>query len=147
MNPEVQEALRGAIHRRGDVLGATIRRLEGGDALALVEEVRGTAKGLRADPSVEEARRLRDRLGQLDLPELRTLIRAFSIYFDLINLAEQQARVRTLRARQREADDTPQVESPGAALRALRDRGVTADEIAEHLARALICPVFTAHPS
>ena len=118
---------------------------EGG--FELVEEVRGTAKGLRADSSVEEARRLRDRLGQLDLPELRTLIRAFSVYFDLINLAEQQARVRALRSRQREAGSTPQVESPGAALRGLRDRGVKAEEVAEHLGRALICPVFTAHPS
>ena len=147
MQSPALEALSADIHRLGSLLGATIRRLAGPEAFALVEEVRGTAKGLRADPSVEEARRLRDRLGRLDLPELRTLIRAFSIYFDLINLAEQQARVRSLRSRQREADDTPLVESPGAALRSLRDRGVTADEIADHLSRALICPVFTAHPS
>ncbi len=147
MQPEALESLSEDIHRLGDLLGDTIRRLAGPEAFDLVEEVRGTAKGLRADPSVEEARRLRDRLGRLDLPELRTLIRAFSVYFDLINLAEQQARVRALRARQRAAKDSPQVESPGAALRALRDRGVTAEEMAEHLARALICPVFTAHPS
>src|SRR5579875_3174046 len=106
MQPEALEALSADIHRLGALLGGTIRRLAGPEAFDLVEEVRGTAKGLRADPSVDEARRLRDRLGRLDLPELRTLIRAFSIYFDLINLAEQQARVRALRARQRGADDT-----------------------------------------
>ncbi|WP_165075609.1 phosphoenolpyruvate carboxylase [Paludisphaera rhizosphaerae] len=147
MQPEALEALSDDIHRLGGLLGGTIRRLAGPEAFDLVEDVRGKTKELRADSSVEEARRLRDRLDQIDLPELRTLIRAFSVYFDLINLAEQQARVRALRARQREADHRPQVESPGAALQALRDRGVTADEIAEHLERALICPVFTAHPS
>ena len=147
MQPEALEALSADIHQLGGLLGGTIRRLAGSEAFDLVEEIRGMAKALRADPSVEGARRLRDRLGQLDLPELRTLIRAFSVYFDLINLAEQQARVRALRSRQRQADDAPQGESPGAALRALRDRGVTADEVAEHLARAMICPVFTAHPS
>ena len=97
MHPKVHEALSADIHLLGDLLGETIRRLAGEEAYALVEEVRAAAKELRADPSVEEARRLRDRLGRLDLPALRALIRAFSVYFDLINLAEQQARVRALR--------------------------------------------------
>ena len=88
MNPEVQEALSSDIHQLGDVLGETIRRLAGQEAFNQVEEIRAATKNLRANPSVEEARRLRDRLGALELPELRTLIRAFSIYFDLINLAE-----------------------------------------------------------
>ncbi len=96
---EVQRGLSADIHLLGDLLGDAIRRLAGAEALALEEEVRAAAKALRAGSSVEEARRLRDRLDRLDLPSLRTLIRAFSIYFDLINLAEQQARVRALRLR------------------------------------------------
>ena len=84
-------------------------------------------------------------------PSLRTLIRAFSIYFDLINLAEQQARVRALRERtaDRAADraGAPMAETPEAALRQLRERGIDAAEVAEHLERALVCLVFTAHPS
>lgn len=147
MNPEVQEALSADIHQLGDVLGETIRRLAGEDAFALEEEVRAAVKDLRADPSVEEARRLRDRLGQLALPDLRTLIRAFSIYFDLINLAEQRARVRALRLKALQIGDMPMAESPEAALRQLRERGIDASQIAIHLKRTLICPVFTAHPS
>src|SRR5262245_21665749 len=77
------------IHLLGDLLGATIERLEGAPALALVEEIRTAAKAVRAQPSVDAARRLRDRLDRLDLSDLRTLIRAFNLYFDLINLAEQ----------------------------------------------------------
>jgi phosphoenolpyruvate carboxylase len=147
MNPEVQEALSNDIHQLGDVLGDTIRRLAGQEAFDQVEEIRAAAKSLRADPSVQEARRLRDRLGRLELPKLRTLIRAFSIYFDLINLAEQQARVRALRLKAIKLGKTPMSESPELALRQLRERGIDASQMSIFLDRALICPVFTAHPS
>jgi phosphoenolpyruvate carboxylase len=145
--PNALEALSADIHLLGGLLGETIRRLAGEDAFALVEEVRADAKDLRADASPEHARALRDRLGRLDLAELRTLIRAFSIYFDLTNLAEQQARVRAIRKHLREGTDAPLEESPEAALQELCDLGIPADQVAEHLDRALICPVFTAHPS
>ena len=147
MRTEALEALSGDIHMLGGLLGEAIRGLAGEGAFALVEEVRAASKDLRSDSSPEKARRLRDRLGELGLADLRTLIRAFSVYFDLINLAEQQARVRAIRAHLREADPTRFDESPESALRQLRDRGIDADQVAEHLGRALICPVFTAHPS
>jgi phosphoenolpyruvate carboxylase len=147
MRTEALEALSGDIHLLGGLLGEAIRGLAGDRAFELVEEVRAAAKDLRADSSPEAARRLRDRLGELGLADLRTLIRAFSVYFDLTNLAEQQARVRAIRAHARAADPTRVDESPVSALRQLRDRGIDAGAIAEHLDRALICPVFTAHPS
>ena len=147
MRTEALEALSGDIHLLGGLLGEAIRGLAGEDAFALVEEVRAASKDLRADASPGSARRLRDRLGELGLADLRTLIRAFSVYFDLTNLAEQQARVRAIRAHAREANPARSDESPESALRQLRDRGIDADQVAEHLGRALICPVFTAHPS
>ena len=147
MPTTAHEALSDDIHRLGDALGVAIRRLAGEDAYSLVEDVRAAAKALRADPSVDEARRLRDRLGTLGLAELRTLIRAFSVYFDLTNLAEQQARVRSIRGHLDRAADAPMPETPEAALRSLRDRGVDAGRVAAHLERALVVPVFTAHPS
>ncbi len=129
------------------LLSAAIRRLAGADALTLVEEVRAAARALRARPSVPEARALRDRLERLDLPALRTLIRAFSVYFDLINLAEQQARVRAIRQRTLQRAPAPITESPEAALIDLRQRGIGSADLARLLTKALICPVFTAHPS
>src|SRR5262249_52938477 len=98
-------------------------------------------------PSVDDARRLRDRLGELGVPELRTLIRAFRVYFDLINLAEQQARVRALRLKAGQLGKTPMAESPELALRHLKERGIDASQLAMYLERALVVPVFTAHPS
>ncbi len=147
MRPTVQEALSSDIHRLGGLLGQTILRLAGEEAYRLEEEVRALSKALRSNPSLEEARQLRDRLGGLKLPVLRTLIRSFSTYFDLINLAEQQARIRSLRERTVAAGESARAETPAAALRLLRERGITAEEVAEGLNRALVGPVFTAHPS
>jgi phosphoenolpyruvate carboxylase len=145
-SPE-EQALSQDIHLLGDLLDSAIRRLAGEDALALEENVRAATKALRVQPSVEEARRLRDRLDGLDLPALRLLARAFSVYFDLINLAEQQARVRALRLRSRQAGADGLEDSPEAALRRLRQRGVAGGQVVDLLGRALLCPVFTAHPS
>jgi len=142
-----EQALSQDIHLLGDLLGSAIRRLAGEEAYALEEEVRASAKALRLRPSVEEARRLRDRLDGLDLPALRLLIRAFSIYFDLINLAEQQARVRALHLRTLAGGAEGLADSPELALRQLRQRGVSGRQVADLLQRALLCPVFTAHPS
>ena len=147
MEQAIHGSLSGDIHLLGNLLGEVIRRLAGEEAFALEEKTRAAAKALRAQPSVEEARRLRDQLDQVPLPDLRTLIRAFSVYFDLINLAEQQARVRVLRQRTLERASRPISESPEAALLRLRERGITAGQVAEHLEEALVRPVFTAHPS
>jgi phosphoenolpyruvate carboxylase len=97
-------------------------------------------------PSAEAARELRDRLAGLDLAALRTLIRAFSIYFDLINLAEQRVRLRVLRWQAHETK-RPAPDGIETALREMREQGVTPEQVAALLAKAEIVPVFTAHPS
>ena len=129
----------------GDLLGRTIRRLAGDEAYALVEEIRAATKALRLRHSVAEARALRDRLEALDLESLRTLTRAFGLYFDLINLAEQRARLRSIRARA--AAPEPLAESVEAGLRQLRERGIDSTQIVALLQGGLVAPVFTAHPS
>ena len=129
------------------LLDATILRLEGEDAFKLVEEVRGATQRLRRHPSMASARALCDRLTSLGLNQLRTLSRAFSLHFDLANLAEEQARQRALRRRAGEAPSLPLAETPAEGLSQLRSAGRTADQVAEVLARALVLPVFTAHPS
>jgi len=130
-----------------DLLSKAIRRLAGPNSLDVVEEIRGIARDLRDNPSVEKARALRDRLDQFDLQTLRHLIRAFSVYFDLINLAEQHARVRALRDRITRLAPRPLAESSELALRELQSQGVSGDKIDDLFQRSLIGPVFTAHPS
>ena len=147
IDQQVQSALSEDIHLLGNLLGSIIRRLAGEEAFLLVEETRLAAKALRQEPSVEAARKLRDRLNQLELPELRMLIRSFSIYFDLANLAEQQARVRANRMRTLERAPEALEESPEAALVRLREKGCTKEQVYHLLHQALIECVFTAHPS
>ncbi|MFN0052444.1 MAG: phosphoenolpyruvate carboxylase [Planctomycetales bacterium] len=130
----------------GGLLGSTIRRLAGEEAFQLVEEIRAAAKALRDEPSIDDARRLQERLNDLDLKALRTVIRAFSIYFDLINLAEQRGRLRALRW-QAHHSTRPAPDSFEAALLALRDEGCSADKLVDVLSQTQIVPVFTAHPS
>jgi len=105
----------------GKSSGDAIRRLAGEQAFALVEDIRSATKTLREQPSPELARGLRDRLAQLDLPALKTLIRAFSIYFDLINLAEQRVRLRVLRWQAQESSH-PASDGFEAALLQLRGK-------------------------
>ena len=141
-----QRDLSADIHFLGDLLGGTIRRLAGDDAFALVEEVRAAAKALRVRHSAAEARKLRDRLGTLDLRALRMLIRSFSLYFDLVNLAEQRARLRALRQRAL-APVVKVSEDIETAFRQMREHGVSAAKALALLENGLIVPVFTAHPS
>ncbi len=103
--------------------------------MRLVEEIRSATQELRLSPSLEPARKLRDRLASMELSQLRTLTRAFSLYFDLINLAEQRARVRALRRRAEDPAIQTLSDTPEAALASLKDRGISADQVAGVLRR------------
>ncbi len=76
-------------------------------------------------------------------------MKAFATYFKLVNLAEEQERVRVLRRREREAhaSGASAIETIGAAVGELKQTGVSADELQSLLDRLLIMPVFTAHPT
>ena len=79
-------ALRSDVRRLGDLLGQTLVRQEGPELLALVEEVR---KAVREGSGAEI-------LAQLSVEDSVQLVRAFSTYFHLANVAEQVHRARVL---------------------------------------------------
>jgi phosphoenolpyruvate carboxylase len=136
------------IHRLGDLLGETLIEQEGQELFDLVEEVRGLAKAHRAGDR-ESGVRLLERIESLPLPEARGVVKAFSTYFALVNLAEEQERVRVLRRRAREARAAgqPVDETMEAALVALREEGISADQARSLVHGLLVMPVFTAHPT
>jgi phosphoenolpyruvate carboxylase len=140
-------SLEGTIDLLDGILDNTMRRLEGDDAFRLMEDVRATCHALRERPSLEAARQLQQRLSSLELGQLRCLVRAFSLYFDLINLAEQQARIRALRTRAEQLSPLAIPESFEAALWQLTEQGVSAEQLSRALEQMLAVPVFTAHPS
>ncbi len=147
MSPE-NDRLSEQIHLLGDLLGETIVEQEGRALFDLVEDVRAAAKTHRAgDEAAGE--RLLQRIEGLPLIEARGVVKAFASYFKLVNLAEDEERVRVLRRRAREAvvSGVPAGETIAAAVRELRDAGITPGDMQALLDRLLVMPVFTAHPT
>jgi len=95
----------------------------------------------------EAERALADRIAGLSLPEARTIVRAFSIFFDLANIAEDRQRVRVLRERELASDPEPISESLAAGVAQLKRSGFKAEAVQAALDELSIDLVFTAHPS
>jgi phosphoenolpyruvate carboxylase len=145
---EGRDRLSEQIHQLGDLLGDTLVEQEGRPLFDLVEEVRGLAKAHRAGDATS-GERLLARIESLPLAEARGVVKAFSTYFALVNLAEEQERIRVLRRRAHGAvaSGRPMEETIAAALLALREQGVGAGEVRSLVAGLLVMPVFTAHPT
>ncbi len=127
----------------GGLLGQVIKEQHGEAALQLVEEVRALAKGRRAGES-GATERLSTLIHELDLPRKRILIKAFSNYFQLINIAEDLQRIR--KVREREASQALG-ESTDEAVGLLHAGGMSAGDVRALLQRIDIRLVLTAHPS
>lgn len=138
------DSLRHDVRRVGDLLGQTLRRLEGEHLFEQVELVRAQGKIIEdsddADERHEAATRIRALLSDLDAATVGKLVRAFSVYFNLANVAEQVARVRGIESR---PDDA------GWLARAIEDivaeQGV--DALREGIERIDVRAIFTAHPT
>jgi phosphoenolpyruvate carboxylase len=131
----------------GALLGQVIVEQEGADALALVERIRKATIALRRGAGEAERSRLTAELEALDTRQIEVLIRAFSLYFQLSNLAEEKQRIRTLRQRERRSAAGHTAESTGAAVAALQAGGMTPVEVRALVNRLSIMPVLTAHPT
>lgn len=135
------------IHFLGDKLGKVIRRQAGIDIYKLVEQMRALTKVRRSEHEPDIDADIASTVQQLDLEKNELIARAFAVYFELINLAEEQNRVQVLRNREREAYPLPLKESIEAAVSDLRRIGVDEFEMAALLERLHIELVFTAHPT
>ena len=136
------------IHLLGDLLGQTIVEQEGPALYDLVETVRALAKAHRGGDAAA-GEHLLERVLALPLADARGVVKAFASYFQLVNLAEEQERVRVLHRREQEAEasGSPMAETIGSALFELRDQGLPAEDLQALLGRLLVMPVFTAHPT
>lgn len=129
----------------GNLLGQIIREQHGAWALDLVEQVRAASKERRKDqPNFAEDLAQLHTINDLDLPAKNILIKAFSNYFQLINIAEDQQRIRVLRNREIEGKLT---ESIDAALAILKGNGRSAEEVHALIEQISVRLVLTAHPS
>ena len=130
----------------GSLLGQVIAEQAGRDLLDLVERIRRAAIRLRREDDPTDRDALAVELAGLDVDRAEVVIRAFSLYFRLVNLAEERDRVRAARRRERSDRDRPATDSIAGTLADLRAGGASG-ELDELLGRLRISPVLTAHPT
>src|SRR5437773_8498901 len=88
------DPLRRDVRMLGDLLGRVLVEQEGESLLADVERVRSLARAARAGEPDDQ---LRDAVAAFSLERQTSVLRAFALYFQLANVAEQQYRIRRLR--------------------------------------------------
>ncbi len=146
-----RDALAGEVRLLGSLLGQVIAEQAGAGLFELVERIRHRTIALRRGPALlqepdVERDRLTAELAALDLGQLAAVGKAFTTYFQLVNIAEERHRIRVLRTRARQARGRAVDDSVAEAigmLRATHDAGAVADLVA----RARVHPVLTAHPT
>ena len=129
----------------GRILGDVIREQEGVAAFELIEQVRQLSVTFRRDADETADRALKRLLKGLTTDQTVSVIRAFTYFSHLANLAEDRHHIRR-RAVHERAGNT-QEGSIEVALARLRWAGISAGTVAQTLARSYVAPVLTAHPT
>jgi len=130
----------------GRLLGDVLRDQEGEEVYAVVETIRQTAVRFRREADAGAAKELDGMLKILTREQTISVVRAFSYFSHLANIAEDQHHIRRRRAHLL-AGSRPQQGSVSYALCKLKDAGVDKDTVATFFQDALISPVLTAHPT
>ncbi|WP_416559167.1 phosphoenolpyruvate carboxylase [Limnohabitans sp. yimb22184] len=129
----------------GRILGDVIRVQEGAEAYELVEQIRKLSVAFRRDADHEADKALKKLLKSLPGDRAVSVIRAFTYFSHLANLAEDRHHIRR-RAIHERAGHT-QEGSIDVALQRLRWAGITPRSISDMLATSYVSPVLTAHPT
>src|SRR5215472_16910210 len=154
MRPHSQAAetadqrLRWHVQLLGALLRDALVSQEGRTLLELEESVRSKTSRLREQDDEQVSRELDEQLRGVDDATATRLIRAFTLYFQLVNLAELEHRVHLFRSMQAlSAADAP---APGTFhdlfTRAARIEGGR-ESLAAAFAELDVMPVVTAHPT
>jgi len=141
-----QNQLRHDIRFLTGLLTEVIREQEGEELLLKIEEIRTLAQEIRANHNpllVESQKKL---IASLSLGEAYKVARAFTIYFQMVNIAEEVQRIRRLRDYERSPEIFQEM-SLKKLFKDLIDEGYTPQDILDFLGQCDISPVLTAHPT
>ncbi|HUQ29065.1 MAG TPA: phosphoenolpyruvate carboxylase [Usitatibacter sp.] len=130
----------------GRLLGDTIRAFEGDAAFALIEEIRQLAVAARRMDDTAAHERLAAILDSLKSAEAVAVVRAFSYFSLLANIAEDRQHLRRQRAARREGS-APLPSTLRGLMGEMAAAGVTRTDAQARLARIRVHPVLTAHPT
>ncbi|CAN5229749.1 phosphoenolpyruvate carboxylase [soil metagenome] len=128
----------------GDVLGQVLTEAGGRALLDDVERLRRATIDLRAQPTTDRRQAVVAVVAGLRLDRAEQVARAFTLYFQLVNLAEEHHRVRALRERGRAADVVPDSLADAVEQVAAREGRAALDGVLDGL---WVTPVLTAHPT
>src|SRR4051794_5512981 len=143
---EEDARLRNDIRLLGRILGDTVRDQEGDDVFDLVERIRQTSIRFHRDDDRPARRELETILDSMSTGETVLIVRAFSYFSHLANIAEDQNNIRQMRARAA-VDGPPAVGTLALTLSHARSAGLSAADLRRFFAAALVSPVLTAHPT
>jgi phosphoenolpyruvate carboxylase len=138
--------LREDIRLLGRILGDTVRDQEGEAVFGLVERIRQTSLRFHRDNDEPARRELEAILDGMSAAETVLIVRAFSYFSHLANIAEDQNNIRQMRADMSAGGPTPR----GTLARAITDArgaGIDVAELRRFFDGALVSPVLTAHPT
>ncbi|RZI76450.1 MAG: phosphoenolpyruvate carboxylase [Variovorax sp.] len=129
----------------GRILGDVIREQEGEPTYALVEKIRTLSVAFRRDADHGADRALKNLLKGLSAAETVRVIRAFTYFSHLANLAEDRHQIRRRTDIDRAGESVDG--SLHTALARIRKAGIAPATVAETLAHSYVSPVLTAHPT
>jgi phosphoenolpyruvate carboxylase len=144
--PPQHEALREDVHALGALVGEILLEQGGPELLQLVEEDRVTAIR-RRDGDAQAGAELMARVRGRPPHQARDLVRAFSSWFQVVNLAERVHRMR--RRREYFVKESKRAQPGGVedALASLKAEGYSLEDLLSLLGTLRLEPVFTAHPT
>ncbi|MBX5437409.1 MAG: phosphoenolpyruvate carboxylase [Alicyclobacillaceae bacterium] len=141
------QPLRRDVRILGSLLGKVILAQCGREVFDSVERVRRAAKRLRVEATADSRDRFAAEISRIPPEHRAHVIHAFSLYFQLVNIAEQNHRVRRRREYERSSGSRPQRGSLRQAFLRLKEAGLTADELDKLIHQLGVELVLTAHPT
>ncbi len=145
-NSNSNERLRKEIKNLGFILGEVLIEQEGRKLFAQVESLRALTRSLRNNYDKKTLNKIRSIVQKLSLKESRNVIRAFSIYFMLVNAADEVNKIIIDKMRERRSEDK-NGDFFNEAFLQIRELNLSESKIIKILGTIEIIPVFTAHPT
>ncbi|WP_456632395.1 phosphoenolpyruvate carboxylase [Bradyrhizobium sp. URHC0002] len=141
---EEDAQLRTDIRLLGRILGDTVRDQEGADVFDLVERIRQTSIRFHRDEDKLARRELETILDSMSTSDTVRIVRAFSYFSHLANIAEDQNNIRQMRGR---GPGGPRPNALTQTLAHAKAAGFSAADLGRFFREAQVSPVLTAHPT
>lgn len=139
--------LRKDVKMLGNILGDILVYHGGVELFEKVEKIRSMCKTIRNENDREAYPVLKEEISNLSVPMRKNVIRAFSVYFHLINAAEQNHRIRRRRDYLLESETSAQPGSVESAILSLKENNMDSEIIQNVLNSISLELIITAHPT